>query len=94
MHEATCVQGLVVGPNQPLRHLKGVETWFKHPTILARVIPQSTECRLLLKGPVVQGFVWLINSDPGSSPNQPTNGSVVGIGICIEMSDVVSLESN
>ena len=28
VREATCVQGLATGPNQPLRHLKGAETLF------------------------------------------------------------------
>lgn len=28
--------------------------------------------RLLPKGPVVQGFFWLIKSEPGSGPYKPT----------------------
>ena len=91
MCEVTCTKVFTVGLNRPLRHLKGVETWF--PSILLWVRPQSTLCGLLSKGLVVQGFVWLINFELGSGP-KPTNGSFAGTEICIEMSDVVSLESN
>jgi len=49
---------------------------------------------LLTKGTVVQGFLFLNNSEPGSGPLKPTNGSVAGTTICIEMSDAVSLESS
>jgi len=45
----------------------------------------------LLKGPVVLGFVWLINYEPGSSPNKPKNGSVVGIvGDALEEARIVA----
>lgn len=43
---------------------------------------------------VVHEFFWLVNSKPGLGPNKPTNGFVAWIGICIEMSDFVSLESD
>jgi len=56
------------GLNRPLGHLKGAESWFQHPPIQLQVRPQSTLCGLLPKGPVVQGFFWLNNSEPGSSP--------------------------
>ena len=94
MREVTCMKRLTIGLHQTLRHLKGAETWFQHPTILLRVIPQSALRRLLPKEPVEQGFVWLINSEPGSGPNKLTNSFVPRTGICIDMFDVVSLESN
>ena len=72
--KVTCVKAFIVGLNQPLRHLKGAETWFQHPPILLLVRPQSVLRRLLLKGPVVQGVFWIINFEPGSSPNNPTIG--------------------
>ena len=37
VREVTCAKRLSVGPNQPLRHLKGAETWFQYPPILLRV---------------------------------------------------------
>ena len=64
MREVTYVKVFIVGLNQPLRHLEGTETWFQHPPILLQVRPQFALHALLLKGPVVQGFVWLINSKP------------------------------
>jgi len=95
VREVTCMKVFTVGLNRPpLRHLKGAETWFQHPTILLQVRPQSALRGLLPKGPVLQGFVWLNNSKPGSGPLKPKNDSVVGTGIYIEMSDVVSLISN
>lgn len=94
VREVTYMKVFTVGLNQPLKHLKGAETQFPHPPILLWVRPQSTLRGLLPKAPVVYGFVWLLNFEPRLGPIKPTNGSIVGTRICLEMSDVASLESN
>ena len=51
---------------------QGAETWFQHPPILLRSRLRSALRGLMPKGPIVQGFVWLINDEPRSSPFKPT----------------------
>ena len=94
MCEVTRAKIFTVGLNRPLKHFKGAETWFQHAPILLWVRPLSVLHRLFPNGSIVQGFVWLNNSKPGLGPLKPTNGSIARTRICIEMSDVVSLESN
>lgn len=61
-----------IGLSRHPKHLKGAKTWFQHPPILLRVRLQSALYGLMLKGPVVSGFVWLNNFELGSSPLKPT----------------------
>ena len=46
---------------------QGAETWFQ-------VRHQSVLCRMMLRGPVVYGFFWLINVEPRLGPLKPTPG--------------------